>query len=104
MIALPIYSFNVPGAFKAWIDQVARAKVTFRYGDNGPEGVLENKKAYVMLISGGTLLGGDLDFVSGYIHHVWGFLGVKDVTMSDSSGIGRGEEVIAKPRKIIDCI
>ena len=45
VIGLPIYNFNVPAAFKAWIDQVARAKVTFRYGDNGPDGLLENKKA-----------------------------------------------------------
>ena len=102
VIGLPIYNFNVPAAFKAWIDQVARAKVTFRYGDNGPEGLLENKKAYVILSSGGTQLGSDLDFVSEYIHHVLGFLGIKDVTIIDSSGIGRDEEkVIADAHAVI---
>ena len=105
VIGLPIYNFNVPAAFKAWIDQVARAKVTFRYGDNGPEGLLENKKAYVILSSGGTQLGSDIDFVSDYIHHVLGFLGIKDVTIIDSSGIGRDEEkVIANTHAIIDDI
>lgn len=103
VIGLPIYNFNVTGAFKAWIDQVARVKVTFRYGDNGPEGLLENKKAYVILSSGGTQLGSDLDFVTGYIHHVLGFLGIQDVTIIDSSGIGRDEEkVIANTHAIID--
>lgn len=105
VIGLPIYNFNVPAAFKAWIDQVARAKVTFRYGDNGPEGLLENKKAYVILSSGGTQLGSDMDFVSDYIHHVLGFMGIKDVTIIDSSGIGRDEEkVIANTHAIIDGI
>ncbi len=105
VIGLPIYNFNVPAAFKAWIDQVARAKVTFRYGDNGPEGMLENKKAYVILSSGGTQLGSDIDFVSDYIHHVLGFIGIKDVTIIDSSGIGRDEEkVIAGAHATIDNI
>ncbi|MEH6345682.1 MAG: NAD(P)H-dependent oxidoreductase [Bermanella sp.] len=91
VIGLPIYNFNVPAAFKAWIDQVARAKVTFRYGENGPEGLLKNKKAYVIISSGGTPLGSDIDFVSGYIHHVLGFIGIEDVTIIDSSGLGRDE-------------
>jgi len=103
VIGLPIYNFNVPAAFKAWIDQVVRAKLTFRYGDDGPEGLLENKKAYVILSSGGTQLGSDLDFVSAYIHHVLGFVGIKDVTIIDSSGIGQDEEkVIANSHAIID--
>jgi len=103
VIGLPIYNFHVPAAFKAWIDQVVRAKRTFRYGDTGPEGLLENKKAYVILSSGGTQLGSDLDFVSDYIHHVLGFVGIKDVTIIDSSGIGRDEEkVISNSHAIID--
>jgi len=105
VIGLPIYNFNVPAAFKAWIDQVARANVTFRYGDNGPEGLLEDKKAYVIISSGGTQLGSDIDYVSDYIHHVLDFIGIKDVTIIDSSGIGRNEEkVIADAHAIIEGI
>ena len=105
VIGLPIYNFNVPAAFKAWIDQVTRSKDTFRHGDNGPEGLLENKKAYVIISSGGTQLGSELDFVSDYIHHVLGFIGIKDVTIIDSSGIGRNEEkVIADAHAIIEGI
>ncbi|MFT7560421.1 MAG: FMN-dependent NADH-azoreductase [Flavobacteriales bacterium] len=105
VVGLPIYNFNVPAAFKAWIDQIARAKVTFRYGDNGPEGLLENKKAYVIISSGGTQLGSDLDYVSKYIHHILGFVGINDVTIIDSSGIGCNEEkVIADTNTIIEGI
>ncbi|MFT7491870.1 MAG: FMN-dependent NADH-azoreductase [Pseudohongiellaceae bacterium] len=105
VIGLPIYNFNVPTAFKGWIDQVARAKVTFRYGDNGAEGLLENKKTYVIVSSGGTQLTSDIDFVSDYIHHILGFIGIKDVTIIDSSGIGRNEaKVIADAHAVIDDI
>ena len=105
VIGLPIYNFNVPAAFKAWIDQIARAKITFRYGDNGPEGLLKDKKSYVILSSGGTQLGSNIDYVSEYMHHILGFIGIKDVTIIDSSGIGRNEaKVIADAHSFIDGI
>jgi len=103
VIGLPIYNFNVPAAFKAWIDQIARAKITFRYGDSGPEGLLKDKKSYVILSSGGTQLGSNIDYVSDYMHHILGFIGIKDVTIIDSSGIGRNEaKVIADAHSSID--
>ena len=105
VIGLPIYNFNVPAAFKAWIDQIARANITFRYGDNGPEGLLKDKKSYVILSSGGTQLGSNIDYVSEYMHHILGFIGIKDVTIIDSSGIGRNEaKVIADAHLVIDGI
>jgi len=105
VIGLPIYNFNVPAAFKAWIDQIARAKITFRYGDSGPEGLLKDKKSYVILSSGGTQLGSNIDYVSDYMHHILGFIGIKDVTIIDSSGIGRNEaKVIADAHSVIDGI
>jgi FMN-dependent NADH-azoreductase len=105
VIGLPIYNFNVPAAFKAWVDQIARAKITFRYGDNGPEGLLKDKKSYVILSSGGTQLGSNIDYVSDYMHHILGFIGIKDVTIIDSSGIGRNEaKVIADAHLVIDGI
>lgn len=94
VIGLPIYNFSIPAAFKAWIDQIARAKVTFRYTDKGPIGLLDNKKAYVIITSGGTKLGSEIDFVSEYIHHILGFIGIKDVTIIDSSAIGKSEEKV----------
>lgn len=105
VIGLPIYNFSVPAAFKAWLDQVARSNVTFRYGDNGPEGLLEDKKTYVIISSGGTQLGSDIDYVSDYIHHILSFIGIRDVTIIDSSGIGRNEDkVIADAHAVIESI
>ncbi len=53
-IGVPIYNFSVPAAIKAWIDMIARTRLTFRYTENGPEGLLNGKKAYVVVSSGGV--------------------------------------------------
>jgi len=80
VIAAPIYNFSIPASLKAWIDLVARAGLTFRYTENGPVGLLSGKKAYVVLASGGTAIGSDIDFASGYLRHVLGFIGIDAVT------------------------
>ena len=80
VIGTPIYNFGVPAALKAWIDMIARARKTFHYTANGPEGLLTGKKAYVLIASGGTEMGSAIDFASGYLRHVLGFIGITDVT------------------------
>lgn len=105
VIGLPIYNFGVPAAFKAWIDQVVRSKLTFRYTDNGPIGLLNNKKAYILIVSGGTKLGTELDFISNYLRHVLSFIGITDISFIDSSGLGRDEsETLAHAHKLIERI
>jgi FMN-dependent NADH-azoreductase len=79
VIGLPIYNFGVPAALKAWVDQVARAGVTFKYSEYGPKGLLEGKSAIVAVASGGTEAGSDIDFATGYIRHVLRFIGITDV-------------------------
>ena len=94
VIGLPIYNFGVPAAFKAWIDQVVRSKLTFQYTDTGPVGLLNNKKAYIIVASGGTKLGTELDFISDYVRHVLGFIGITDITFIDSSSVGLDESKV----------
>lgn len=79
LIGLPIYNFGVPGVLKAWIDLVARARETFRYSEYGPVGLLEGKRAIVTVASGGTEAGSEIDFATGYLKHVLGFIGITDV-------------------------
>ena len=79
VIGVPVYNFGVPTALKAWIDQIARAGVTFKYTDNGPKGLLEGKRAILAVASGGTEVGSEIDFASGYMRHIMGFIGITDV-------------------------
>ncbi len=81
VIGLPVYNFGVPSALKAWIDQVCRAGLTFTYSENGPVGLLKDKRAIVFYVSGGTMMGSDIDFASGYLRHILGFIGITDVQM-----------------------
>lgn len=79
VIGLPIYNFSVPAAFKAWIDLVARAGLTFSYTENGPKGLLEDKRVVLAIASGGTAVGSEIDFATNYVRHVLGFIGIIDV-------------------------
>jgi FMN-dependent NADH-azoreductase len=79
VIGVPVYNFSVPAALKAWIDQVARARLTFRYTEHGPEGLLKGKRAYLAMASGGVAAGSAEDFATGYLRHVLGFLGITAV-------------------------
>lgn len=93
VIGLPIYNFGIPAAVKAWIDHVARARVTFKYTENGPVGLLENKVAYLVVSSGGTTVGSEIDFATGYMKHVLGFMGIHDVRIvSAERWMSRSEE------------
>jgi len=81
VIGMPVYNFGVPAALKAWIDQVARARVTFRYTPEGPVGLLEGKRAVIVAASGGTGIDSEIDFATPYLRHVLGFIGIEDVTV-----------------------
>lgn len=90
VIGTPIYNFSVPASLKAWIDLIARAGVTFEYTDAGPRGLLTGKRAIVVLTSGGTPLGSEIDFASGYLRHILGFVGIT------------GVEIVAADRMAVD--
>ncbi len=79
VIGVPIYNFNVPASLKAWIDMIARARLTFRYTENGPEGLLQGKKAYLVVATGGVPVGSPVDFATPYLKHALGFIGITDV-------------------------
>jgi FMN-dependent NADH-azoreductase len=84
VIGCPIYNFSVPASLKAWIDQVCRAGVTFRYSPDGPVGLLEGKRAVIVITSGGTAMDGPADFATGYLRHVLSFIGITDVAVIGS--------------------
>ena len=79
VIGVPIYNFAVPASLKAWIDLMARVGRTFTYTETGPEGLLKGKRAIIAVASGGTQVGSDIDFATGYLRHMLGFIGITDV-------------------------
>ena len=95
VIGAPMYNFGIPVSLKAWIDHIARARVTFRYGENGPVGLTGIDEAYIVVSTGGTPVGSDYDFVSGYLKHMLNFIGVKNVHIIDATGKGSADKTIA---------
>lgn len=87
IIGTPIYNFGPPANLKAWADMVARAGTTFRYSDNGPEGLLVNKKAYIVAVSGGTPIEGEIDFMTPWLKFFLGFIGIKNIQLIFADGI-----------------
>ena len=105
LIALPIYNFSVPASLKAWIDLVARANVTFRYTETGPVGLLEGKRAIVAVASGGTGVGSDVDYATGYLRHFLGFIGITDVEFVTADQLMMGaDDAMAKADRQIEAL
>ena len=92
LIATPIYNFGIPAALKAWIDLVARPGVTFRYGPDGPEGLLHGKSVQVAVASGGTAIGSPIDFATPYLRHALAFIGLTDVSFVEAASVIRTPE------------
>ncbi len=97
VIGAPVYNFSTPAVLKAWIDQVCRVGVTFKYTETGPKGLLEGKRAILLIASGGTKMGSEIDFASTYLRHIMGFIGITDVTIIAADALGKDadEKIVA---------
>ena len=106
VIGAPMYNFSIPAVLKAWIDMIARARLTFRYTENGVEGLLKGKKAYVVVPSGGVPVGTPVDFSTPYLKHALGFVGITDVEFIGAQGADRGnnEALDAARERIADLV
>ena len=96
VFGIPMYNFSVPGVFKSYIDQIARANVTFNPATY--EGLLKNKKAIVVTARGGGGYGpGEAreayNVQDPVIRNVFGFLGVTDIEFIHVNNTARGEDV-----------
>lgn len=92
ILGVPMYNFGVPVQLKTWIDAIARAGVTFRYTENGPEGLIKGKKVYLALARGGIYRDTPNDSQVPYLKTVLGFLGMTDIECVYAEGLAMGEE------------
>ena len=92
VLGVPMYNFGVPVQLKTWIDAIARAGVTFRYGEHGAEGLLKGKKVYVALARGGLYRNTAADSQVPYLQGVLGFLGMTDIEFIYAEGLAMGAE------------
>lgn len=89
VLGLPMYNFGIPSQLKAYFDQIARAGVTFRYTENGPEGLLPGKKVYVFATRGGLYAGTPMDSQTAYVESFLRFLGISDIEFVYAEGLNK---------------
>lgn len=89
VMGVPMYNFSVPSVLRAYFDRIARAGLTFRYTNDGPEGLVRGKKAYVFITRGG--LHGEEHSQTQYIRQFLGFIGITDVDVTHAEGLALDE-------------
>jgi FMN-dependent NADH-azoreductase len=112
VIGAPMYNFSIPSQLKAWIDRVVIAGKSFRYGANGPEGLVKNKKVFIASSRGGVYVpdspAAALEHHESYLTGVLAFIGMTDVTIIRAEGLAIGAEIreraISKAREHIAAI
>jgi len=92
VLGVPMYNFGIPAQLKNWLDAIARAKVTFQYTANGPEGLLKNKTVYVAFARGGRYRDTPADTQVPYLKTILGFLGMTDVRFVFAEGFAMGAD------------
>jgi len=96
IVGAPMYNFSISSQLKAWIDRIAVAGKTFRYTENGPEGLAGGKKLIIVTARGGLYGEGTpleaIDHQERYLRAVFSFLGVTDIEYVRAEGLALGDE------------
>jgi len=90
VIGAPMYNFSLPSALKAWIDHIVRAGKTFSYSEKGAAALVNGKKTYLVIASGGVYSDGPMkerDFAEPYLRWILGFIGLTDITTVRVEGL-----------------
>ncbi|WJF90632.1 NAD(P)H-dependent oxidoreductase [Paraburkholderia bonniea] len=92
VIGAPLYNFGVSSQLKTYFDFIARAGLTFRYGEAGAEGLVKGKKAYVVSTRGGKYIGTPHDSQTPFLKSFLGFIGITDVHFIYAEGLNLGPD------------
>lgn len=96
VIGTPLYNFSIPTQLKAWIDRLAQAGRTFRYTEQGPEGLAGNKTVILAISRGGVYSDSDagqaMEHQESYLKVIFGFFGIEDIRVVRAEGVAQGEE------------
>ena len=91
VLAVPMYNFGIPSQLKAWFDRVMRAGVTFRYTENGPQGLVEGKRAIILAARGGQYAGTEMDTQAPHLKAMLSMIGIDEVDTVFAEGLAMGE-------------
>ncbi len=96
VLGVPMYNFSIPSQLKAWLDRLAQPGRTFRYTENGPQGLSGDKAVIIASTRGGMYSSGPagvMDHQEAYLTAFFGFLGIKRVGFVRAERLTKGAEL-----------
>ncbi|MGH8216551.1 MAG: FMN-dependent NADH-azoreductase [Rhodanobacteraceae bacterium] len=93
VIGAPMYNFTIPSQLKAWIDRILAAGKTFRYTEDGPEGLAGGKRVIIASARGGIYsdaAGKTSDFQEAYLRRIFQFMGIEEPEFVRAEGLNLG--------------
>lgn len=96
LISTPMYNFMIPATLKSYVDLITRVGETFRYGENGVEGLLTHTQTTVLMSSGGDYTqspASAMNHATPYLKTILGFNGLNDVRFITAAGMNMGEAI-----------
>ncbi len=106
VVAVPMYNFGIPAQLKAWVDLICRAGITFRYTEQGPEGLLQGKRLLLVVTAGGVHRDSATDLALAHIKTVLGFIGLNNVEIAYAQGLNMGDALraqgLGEARQVLD--
>lgn len=100
VIGVPMYNFGIPSQMKAYLDQLARAGVTFKYTENGPVGLLGDKPVYLFATRGGMYRDSGADFQIPFMTQFLNFIGLSSIEVIYAEGLNMGDDQAESAIKI----
>lgn len=96
LLGVPMYNFGVPSQLKAWFDRLARAGLTFKYTEQGPVGLLQDKPVIVFATRGGVYKDLPADSQTPFVKSFLNFIGLKSVHFVYAEGLNMGPDSVAQ--------
>ena len=104
VIGAPMYNFNISSQLKSWIDRIMVAGTTFRYTENGPEGLAGGKRVIIAVSRGGFYeQGHNLEHVEAYLKPMFNFLGIEpEFVRADGIAVGPEQRETAIANSLVE--
>jgi FMN-dependent NADH-azoreductase len=107
VIGAPMYNSTIPSQLKAWLDRLLVPGKTFKYSEQGPEGLAGSKRVIAVLSRGGIygagLLTADHEHVEPVLRTIFGLIGITNPEFIIAEGIRlspeRGAQALAEALK-----
>lgn len=92
VLGVPMYNFGIPSQLKALFDRVARAGITFKYTEQGPVGLLDDKPVVIFATRGGIYQGTSADSQTPFLQSFLNFVGLKSQHFIYAEGLNMGTD------------